>query len=174
VEDDYTSHASPEDEDEPWWYVTRRNAWRKLNIAAAWGLAAYVLVRHDPGWYEWATRSGYLFALAVVALVAAIPIRPYVRKQWGRIALVWLTFLTFFVAVAAIRAAADAHQLNHANCWTLRSSGDTSTMACAPGHEPTQGTFYDRWSDSGSSSFCEEMSSGAGGVTIWRCVYQEF
>lgn len=152
---------------------TGQDAWRKINAAAAIALVVYLGFWRD-AFYPWLARQDYLFTAALVGLVGAVPLVAYVKKMGRPILAVWIIALTVLIALAAGRASGDAQVQNYYNCWTLSSSerdGVTrEKVACAPGSEPKQGSYFSRWSESGSSRFCDlEDDLAENGVTVWNC-----
>ncbi len=75
------------------------------------------------------------------------------------------------LGIGAVRAAGDAFERNHADCWFLGESvEDVDVMGCAPGHRPVAGSPDDPDADSVSSRACGLVDESAStGATRWRC-----
>jgi hypothetical protein len=180
-DEDYSGHRPTE---ESW----RQNAWYKLNVAAAIGLGAYFVGWRD-AFYPWLSRQDLIFTAALVGLVGAVPLIGWLFRNHHPVVAVWAILATVLVALAAGRASGDAQVHRYYNCWTLSEREDDGTsvqmVACAPGSEPKQGSYYSQWTESGESRFCDLVDSSLtpeedpdaplaaaaedANVTIWQC-----
>jgi hypothetical protein len=163
---------------QPWWYLTRKNAWYKANVVAATAVGVYAVGFRLDDILDWITGPGrslvYLIAVLRITIAGAVMATNLVRGRWGRVAGAWAVVVAVLMVFAIGRAAGDSTEQRHSNCWNVSGSEAEEIVACAPGSEPRTGSFYNQWSDSGSSRYCDELRVGDGGATIWRCEQDEF
>jgi hypothetical protein len=140
---------------------------RANNWAAVVTVIAAVLVLDVHDHFIGHRYLAFLAVLVAMPWLAYLAIQPDKRNDFEKS---WVIAGAVLLLIFAARSTSDAFFHEYANCWTVRTSGDSEIVDCAPGSEPLQGLpGYDRWSDTETPGRECTFLDQIGSVRRWEC-----